>query len=587
MSTEEKIRPARASGLGGIAGNGYVIGAAVFASMGGFLFGYDQGVMSNLLTTENFGSQFPRIFSDADIKGWIVGILQLGAWVGALMNGPIAQKFSRKYSMIIAVALFSFGSALQAGAQSEGYIFGGRFVAGLAIGMLSHVVPMYQSEISPPEIRGALVSLQQFSITVGILVSFWLDYGFHFIGGTTCDKRGNSFYTGTDPNTGEGHAFDPYKDVPAGGCDGQQPTSWRVPLALQIIPALTLGIGMMFFPFSPRWLVAQGRDEEAIRVVAKLRSYPVEDERVQLEYLEIKAAVEFDKETTAEQYPGKRGIALSIAQYGMLFQKIGLFRRLAIGCIMQFFQQFTGINAIIYYAPTVFSGLGLDGNTTSLLATGVVGIVNCVFTIPAILWMDKFGRKKLLIAGGFGMCVCHIIVAAIIGKYQGNFGEHQGAGWAGVAFIYIFIANFAYSWGPIGWVLPSEIFPASIRSKAMSISTSANWMMNFVIGRATPSMLEKIKFGTYIFFAAFCGLSCLWIIFFVPETKNKTLEEMDAVFHDTSATVDAERMKRINEKIGLTAAGNLRASSSPVSGATPDEDKNDALAQHVSTHISV
>ncbi|RPB25348.1 D-xylose-proton symporter [Terfezia boudieri ATCC MYA-4762] len=568
MSSEEKVRPAR---MGGFTGNGYVIGAAIFASMGGFLFGYDQGVMSNILTTENFGSQFPRIFSDADIKGWIVAILQLGAWLGALMNGPIAQKFSRKYSMMIAVSLFSLGSALQAGAQNEGFIFGGRFVAGLAIGMLSHVVPMYQSEISPPEIRGALVSLQQFSITVGILVSFWLDYGFHFIG--------NALYTGTDPNTGAGNAFDPYKDVPAGGCDGQKAASWRIPLALQIVPALVLGVGMVFFPFSPRWLVAQGRDEEAIHVVAKLRNYPVEDERVQLEFMEIKAAVEFDKETTAEQYPGKHGIALSLSQYAMLFQSMGLFRRLAIGCIMQFFQQFTGINAIIYYAPTVFSGLGLDGNTTSLLATGVVGIVNCVFTIPAILWMDKFGRKKLLIVGGLGMCVCHVIVAAIIGKYQGNFGEHKGAGWAGVAFIYVFIANFAYSWGPIGWVLPSEIFPASIRSKAMSISTSANWMMNFVVGMATPSMLEKIKFGTYIFFAAFCGLSCLWVIFFVPETKNKTLEEMDVVFKDTSATVDADRMRRINERIGLTAAG-------PVLDAAPDEDKQDAYAQHVSTHIT-
>jgi MFS family permease len=151
-------------------------------SSNGFVVGYDQGVMSNLLTTENFGANFPSVYADEDIKGWVVAILQLGAWLGALLNGPIAQKFSRKYSMIIAVAVFCFGSALQAGARNVDYLFAGRFFAGLSIGALSHVVPMYQSEVAPPEIRGSLVSLQQFAITVGILVSFWLDYGFHFIG---------------------------------------------------------------------------------------------------------------------------------------------------------------------------------------------------------------------------------------------------------------------------------------------------------------------------------------------------------------------------------------------------------------------
>lgn len=133
--------------------------------------------MSNILTTESFGAAFPRVYSDENIKGWIVSVLQLGACLGALCNGPIAQKFSRRYSMIIAVVVFCFGSALQAGARNEAYIFVGRFIAGMGIGALSHVVPMYQSEIAPPEIRGSLVSLQQFSITVGILVSFWLDYG--------------------------------------------------------------------------------------------------------------------------------------------------------------------------------------------------------------------------------------------------------------------------------------------------------------------------------------------------------------------------------------------------------------------------
>lgn len=234
-----------------------------------------------------------------------------------------------------------------------------------------------------------------------------------------------------------------------------------------------------FYPFSPRWLASKGRNAEARAVLAKLRRLPENDELVHLEFLEIEAAVRFDRETANEKYPGKKGFKLSVQQYLDLFRHWPTFKRLAIGCVLQFFQQFTGINAIIYYAPTIFTGLGLSGTTTSLLATGVVGVVNVVFTVPAILFLDVFGRKTLLQAGAIGMTISHAVVAGLSGKYDGRFAENKGAGWAAVAFIYVFIANFAYSWGPIGWVLPSEIFPMSIRSKAMSITTSANWVSTY------------------------------------------------------------------------------------------------------------
>lgn len=289
----------------------------------------------------------------------------------------------------------------------------------------------------------------------------------------------------------------------------------------------------------------KGRQEEALHVVAKLRRLPANHPLVRDEYIEIKAMVRFDEQSAREKFPNKSGFGLHLMQYKSMFTRIGLFKRLSIGCVLQFFQQFTGINAIIYYAPTIFSSLGLDGTTTSLLATGVVGIVNVVFTIPAILYLDLLGRRKTLIIGALGMAIAHIVVAGIIGKYGENFAENKAAGWAGVAFIYVFIANFGYSWGPVGWVLPSEIMPLSIRSKAMSISTSANWMMNFVIGRATPTMIRDIKYGTYIFFAAFCLLAAVWVYFFVPETKNKTLEEMDVVFKDNSSAEDARRLNLI------------------------------------------
>jgi MFS family permease len=204
--------------------------------------------------------------------------------------------------------------------------------------------------------------------------------------------------------------------------------------------------------------------------------------------------------------------------------------------------------------------------------------------LPAILYLDRFGRKKLLMAGAIGMGVAHAIVAALSATYDGKFATNPGAGWAGVAFIYFFIANFAYSWGPIGWVLPSEIFPMSARSKAMSITTSVNWLMNFVIGRATPSMLRDIKYGTYILFACCCALMFVWVWFFVPETKGKTLEEMDHVFKDTTGAEDASRMARVRKEVGLSEDGTERLDTS----GSNDLEKggHDSQVDHVNTMSS-
>ncbi|KAI7663991.1 hypothetical protein KC322_g17036 [Hortaea werneckii] len=210
-----------------------------------------------------------------------------------------------------------------------------------------------------------------------------------------------------------------------------------------------------------------------------------------------------------------------------------------------FFQQFMGCNAIIYYAPTIFGQLGLSGNTTSLLATGVYGIVNTLSTLPALFLIDKIGRRPLLMSGAVGTMLSLIVVAGIIGGYGGSLAQHKSAGYAAMAFIYIYDVNFSYSFAPIGWVLPSEIFNLGNRSKAMSITTSATWMCNFVIGLVTPDMLESISYGTYIFFAAFCLLAFFFALFIVPETRNKSLEDMDAVFGDNSAHEEKMRLYQI------------------------------------------
>ncbi|RDW94938.1 sugar transporter-1 [Coleophoma crateriformis] len=451
---------------------------------------------------ENFEAHFPGL-TGSTIQGWLVAALELGAWFGALFNGYLSDRISRKWSMQVAVIIFTVGTGLQCGAQSGNMLFAGRVVGGVGIGMFSMVIPMYQAEIAPPQLRGSLVSLQQLSITVGTCISFWLDYGMHFVGGTHCDPAGVPGgaldSTGTfEPYTAHGHT-----------CLGEKAISWRIPLALQLIPAWILFFGMFFLPYSPRWLMMKHRDDDCIAALSKLRRLPADNNLLRAEYLEIKAAVMFDEETEAE---------------------------------------YTS------YAPQIFQGFGFTSVTTDLLATGVTGILQILFTLPAVFFLDNFGRKTFLISGAIGMCICHVVVAGIDGTYENSWPTHVSAGWASVAFIWLFAVNFAYSWGPVTWVLTQEVFPNSMRSRGVSIVASTNWIFNFVIGLTTRDMLASMKYGTYIFFACFCAMGGLFVYFVVPETNNKTLEELDIYFggDDTSiAQADRERMRRIEEELGL------------------------------------
>ncbi|KAL4819923.1 general substrate transporter [Aspergillus spinulosporus] len=511
-------------GLVGMLKNPYVFMTCAFASLGCIMYGYDQGVMSPVLVMENFQNHFPGLMGST-IQGWLVSALELGAWAGALFNGYLADRISRKYSMMVAVVIFTLGSGLQAGAQTPAYFFAGRIIGGLGIGMFSHVIPLYQAEIAPPELRGSLVSLQQLSITIGTAIAFWLDYA-------------------------HGHT-----------CLGQKSIAWRFPLALQILFAWILFFGMFFFPFSPRWLMSKHREEEAVVALSKLRRLDPSDPLIKAEVLEIKAAVMFDEESDREAVE-KGG---KLAPWKALFAP-NMFKRLVLGCDvdggregMMICQQFTGINAVLYYAPQIFASFGFSSSKQTLLATGVTGILQIIFTLPAVLFLDKFGRKTFLIAGAAGMFCCHIVVATVEGLYQDdwalNEGLYKAQGWVAIAFIWLFAVNFAYSWGPVAWVLAQEIFPNSARSRGVSIVASTNWMFNFVIGLTTKDMLNSMKYGTYIFFAIFSALGGAFIWWFAPETKDKTLEELDIYFggtQDSIAEADRARMARINEQLGLS-----------------------------------
>ena len=316
--------------------NPYVFLTCLFASLGCMMYGYDQGVMGPILVMENFQAHFPSLTSST-IQGWLVASLELGAWAGALLNGYLADAISRKYAMLVAVIIFTLGTGLQAGAQSPSYMFAGRIVGGIGIGMFSMVIPLYQAEIAPPMLRGSLVSLQQLSITIGTTIAFWLDYGLHFVGGSHCDPAGFK----TDPMTGKPLSFD-FNAAHGHTCMGEKAISWRLPLALQLIPAWILFFGMFFLPFSPRWLMMKHRDDDAIASLSRLRRLSPEDPLLKAEYLEIKAAVMFDEETDANLKAGqgwKGPVRALFAPH--------MFKRLAIGCWIMIFQQFTGINAVV------------------------------------------------------------------------------------------------------------------------------------------------------------------------------------------------------------------------------------------------
>lgn len=510
----------------------YVVLCALYVSIGGLLFGYDQGVISIVLVMPHFLKKFPELavagssmyhgmpypaesgpYADF-YKGLMTALIELGAFIGALNQGWIADRFSRKSSISWAIFFFTYGTILQTVALNYSVLSIGRFIGGIGVGMLSMAAPLYMAEISPPEIRGFLLVLEELSIVTGIVLAFWITYVTRFIDSTW---------------------------------------SFRFPFLIQIVPGLILGLGVLFLPFSPRWLAFKGRDKDCLRSLSKLRQLPESDPSIQKEWVEIRAEAKFQQETIKIRHPTLNDnrlstmVKLEIVSWFDLFKR-GCWKRTIVGIGVMFFQQFVGINALIYYSPTLFKTLGLDYDM-QLLMSGILNVIQLVGVCTSIYTMDKLGRRPLLLVGGVLMFISQLIIAIIVGIYGRNWSIYKTQGWIGVAFLLFYMFSFGSTWGPVPWALPAEIFPSSLRAKGVAISTCSNWFNNFIIGLITVPLVEKTNYGAYLFFSVFCLLSVIFTWFYIPETNRRTLEEMDVVFHDNYGFDDEERRKKIEKEL--------------------------------------
>ncbi len=450
------------------------MGITMVATIGGLLFGYDTAVISGAEKALNEALIKP-LGLGSFIHGATVSSALIGCIIGGALSGLLSRKYGRKRSLMLASVLF-FISAVGSG-YPESFIFPFaepsmellwlfniyRVIGGVGVGLASAVCPMYIGEIAPADMRGRLVSFNQFAIIFGMLVVYFVNWGI-----------------------AKGQPLEWINEI-----------GWRWMFASEAIPAFLFGIFLIFVPETPRYLTMVGKDAEAQRVLTKVIGSESKAAHILVEIKESFQNIERGK----------------LFSYGKVV--------IIVGILLSVFQQFVGINVALYYAPRIFESMGA-AKDASMLQTIVMGLVNVVFTVLAILTVDKWGRKPLLITGSIGMAIGMLAISAL--------SYFKIIGISTLIFIIIYTASFMMSWGPICWVLISEIFPNKIRGQAVAVAVAFQWAANYLISSTYPPMMEYSGALTYGFYGVMSVLSAIFVWKMVPETKGQTLEALEKVW---------------------------------------------------------
>ncbi|HEX3624691.1 MAG TPA: sugar porter family MFS transporter [Verrucomicrobiae bacterium] len=453
--------------------NLYLLLVCLVGSAGGFLFGFDTSVISGVI---GYISD-PKVFHlSAELQGWTVSCIIVGCMIGCVFAGQLGGRLGRKKTLILSAIIFLVSSLGCALAHDYSVFIAYRIVAGLAVGTASMLAPIYIAEISPPQHRGKLVSLNLFAIFLGQFLSFFSNYLLRDFGGDN---------------------------------------NWRWMIGVMAVPSFLFFIFLLFVPESPRWLAEKNHNDEAMKILTRINGVA----EANREFAEIQVTIK-----------ASRG------RFSELFQ-LGMRRILMIGMLLAIFQQITGINVVMYYAPNIFESAGF-GKDSALQQTAIMGMVNLTFAAISMCFVDRMGRKPLMLIGSIGMTIAMTLLAI-------TFISGHAKGYFVLACIMLYLASFGFSLGPVVFVLISEIFPNRLRSFAVAISTFTLWAADFVVSYTFPPLLNRLHGYSFAVYGSMCVLCLLFCWIYLEETKGKTLEEIEMDF-TKSKTLQSAGVPAIN-----------------------------------------